>query len=327
MEKMREEKLEQAKEILSSLGLPKQQCNDRSAWVLLALAGVRPSDDWNVASAPLLPTVTIMDFIRTEYGKDYKPNSRETIRRQTLHQFDQAQIVDRNRDDPARATNSKDNNYSLNQPIIDILKSYPNGDWKALVVKFLEDAPSLQAIYERKLNKAKIPVYLPDGSEITLSPGAHNQLHADIIHEFCPRFVGEGGKVLYIGDTASSRDEGGKHMILQTEYLNLLNVPPMSHDKLPDVVVYDEERKWLFLIEAVTSHGPVSPKRWLELEDALKDCTVGRVYVTAFPHRAEFRKNAADIAWETEVWIADNPDHMIHFNGDRFLGPHDNQPH
>jgi adenine-specific DNA-methyltransferase len=128
---------------------------------------------------------------------------------------------------------------------------------------------------------------------------------------------------LYIGDTASSRKEGGKLMYLESDYLEGLGVPPMSHDKLPDVVVYDEKRKWLFLIEAVTSHGPVSPKRWIELEQAFKDCKVGLVYVTAFPDRAEFRKNAADIAWETEVWIADNPDHMIHFNGDRFLGPHE----
>ena len=87
-------------------------------------------------------------------------------------------------------------------------------------------------------------------------------------------------------------------------------------------MVYDESRRWLFLIEAVTSHGPVSPKRRVEFDEAFKDCKVGLVYVTAFPDRGEFRKNAADIAWETEVWIADNPDHMIHFNGDRFLGPH-----
>jgi adenine-specific DNA-methyltransferase len=147
-------------------------------------------------------------------------------------------------------------------------------------------------------------------------------LHADVIYEFCPRFIGEGGRVLYIGDTASSRNEGGKLMHLESDYLLSLGVSPMSHDKLPDVVVYDEKRKWLFLIEAVTSHGPVSPKRWNELEEALKDCIVGKVYITAFPHQNEFRKNAADIAWETEVWIADNPDHMIHFNGDRFLGPH-----
>ncbi|MEC6814652.1 BsuBI/PstI family type II restriction endonuclease [Photobacterium toruni] len=316
-------KLEQAKEILKALGLPSQQYNDRSGWVFLALANVRAEDDWNTATAPLLPTVSIMDFIRTEYDKDYKPNSRETIRRQTLHQFDQAQIVDRNRDDPARATNSKDNNYSLNQPIIDILHAYPNDNWKELVKVFSDAVPTLQAQYERTIEKEKIPVKLPNGMEIKLSPGAHNQLHADIVHEFCPRFVKEGGKVLYIGDTASSRNEGGKHMILEKEYLESLNVPPMSHDKLPDVVVYDVERKWLFLIEAVTSHGPVSPKRWLELEEALKGCKVGRVYVTAFPHRNEFRKNAADIAWETEVWIADNPDHMIHFNGDRFMGPHE----
>ncbi|EIZ9932608.1 restriction endonuclease [Vibrio parahaemolyticus] len=323
---MKQIKLEQAQEILKALGLPKKQYNDRSAWVFLALANVKPNDDWTVASGPLLPTVEIMDFIRTHYGKDYKPNSRETIRRQTLHQFDQAQIVERNRDNPARATNSKDNNYSLNQEIIDILHSYPKGNWRELIEKFLEQVPTLQEQYERKLSKEKIPVQLPDGREIKLSPGAHNKLHADIVHHFCPRFVGKGGKVLYIGDTASSRNEGGKHMILEKEYLESLNVPPMSHDKLPDVVVYDVQRKWLFLIEAVTSHGPVSPKRWIELESALSDCSVGRVYVTAFPHRDEFRKNAADIAWETEVWIADNPDHMIHFNGDRFLGPHDSKP-
>lgn len=318
-----EVKIKQAKEILKALGLPKQQYNDRSAWVFLSLASVKPEDSWSSAEAPLLPTVTIMGFIRDFYGMDYKPNSRETIRRQTLHQFEQASIAERNRDDPNRSTNSKDNNYSLNQPIIDILHAYPDGKWEEKVKQFLVDSPSLQARYEKKVNKAKIPITLPDGAEITLSPGAHNQLHTDVIHEFCPRFIGEGGKVLYIGDTASSRKEGGKLMHLESEYLLSLGVSPMAHDKLPDVVVYDEKRKWLFLIEAVTSHGPVSPKRWNELEEALKECKVGKVYVTAFPHQNEFRRNAADIAWETEVWIADNPGHMIHFNGDRFLGPHE----
>lgn len=317
-----EQKLEHAKALLEALGLPPAQYNNRSAWVFLALASLKPEDDWSQAKAPLLPTVEIMQFIREYYGQDYKPNSRETIRRQTLHQFEQARIVDRNRDDPTRPTNSKDNNYSLNESILDILKVYPNGDWQEKIKIYQKDLPNLQVLYSKILDKEKIPVKLLNGLEIKLSPGKHNQLHADIVHEFCPRFIGEGGEVLYIGDTASSRDEGGKLMILEAARLAELGVPPMSHDKLPDVVVYDNKRKWLFLIEAVTSHGPVSPKRWLELEAALSTCTVGKVYVTAFPHRAEFRKNAADIAWETEVWIADNPDHMIHFNGDRFLGPH-----
>ncbi len=316
-------KLEQAKTILKALKLPTKQTNDRSAWVFLSLANIKPEDNWSECSAPLLPTVTIMEFIRNHYGMDYKPNSRETIRRQTLHQFEQARIVDRNRDDPSRATNSKDNNYSLNQPILDILNEFPDGDWQNKVDEFLLSVPSLQKEYEKERDLQKIPVKLPNGDVLQLSPGKHNQLHADIIHEFCPRFVGGGGVVLYIGDTASSRTgEGGKLMHLDTDYLAKLGVPPMSHDKLPDVVVYDEKNEWLFLIEAVTSHGPVSPKRWKELEDALTDCKVGKVYVTAFPDTTEFKKNVADIAWETEVWMADKPDHMIHFNGDRFLGPH-----
>lgn len=322
----RAKKLTEAKALLTNLGLPSAQCNDRSGWVFLALANIKPSDHWHEATALLLPTVRIMEFIRNEYGMDYKPNSRETIRRQTLHQFEQARLVDRNRDYPNRPTNSKDNNYSLNQPVLEILAEYPDGAWLDKVQDYKRAVPALTAQYERVLDKHKIPISLPNGNTITLSPGKHNQLHADIVHEFCSRFIGSSGRLLYIGDTASSRNEGGKLMFLEKEYLEKLGVPPLSHEKLPDVVVYDESRQWLFLIEAVTSHGPVSPKRWMELEEAFKDCNVGIVYVTAFPDRAEFRKNAADIAWETEVWIADNPDHMIHFNGDRFLGPHDKGP-
>ena len=322
MTEEQENKLVEAKLILKELDLPKQQYNDRSALIFLALSNIKPNDNWLKAAAPLLTTVKIMEFMRKNYDKDYKPNSRETVRRQTLHQFEQASLVERNRDNPARATNSKDNNYSLNQEIINILKKYPNDNWNKELKQFKKDVPSLKDIYDKKIDMVKIPVELLDGKKIVLSPGKHNQLHADIIHEFCPRFIGKNGKVLYIGDTASSRSEGGKLMHLENEYLKELGVPPMSHDKLPDVVVFDEGKKWLFLIEAVTSHGPMSSKRYIELEDALKDCLVGKVYVTAFPNRDEFRKNAADIAWETEVWIADNPDHMIHFNGDRFLGPH-----
>lgn len=322
IEESREIKLKEAEEILKSLGLPKQQYNKRSCWVFLALANIKPNDNWSEAQSPLLPTVDIMQFIRQYYGQDYKPNSRETIRRQTLHQFEQARIIDRNRDNPARATNSKDNNYSLNKEVIDILKAYPNADWKQKVDTFKNSFSSLQEKYQQRIDREKIPIKLLNGEQIKLSPGKHNQLHADIIHEFCPRFMSKSSLVLYIGDTASSRNEGGKLFVLEEEKLTSLGVPPMSHDKLPDIVVYDQEKKWLFLIEAVTSHGPVSPKRLLELEEAFKDCIVGIVYVTAFPDATEFRRNAADIAWETEVWIADRPDHMIHFNGDRFLGPH-----
>ena len=94
------------------------------------------------------------------------------------------------------------------------------------------------------------------------------------------------------------------------------------HDKLPDVVLYWREKNWLVLVEAVTSHGPVSPKRYAEIEGMLSSCTADRVYITAFLDSKGFRKYAGDIAWETEVWMASDPDHMIHFNGPKFLGPY-----
>ncbi len=322
IEKQRTEKLKQAKEILESLGMPKAQCNNRSAWVFLSLSNIRPQDPWKKASAPLLATFEIMQFIREYYGQDYKPNSRETIRRQTLHQFEQARLVDRNRDNPERATNSKDNNYSLNKPILEILKEYPEGKWKKKIKNHKKNLTPLKKLYAKSLNTMKIPITLLDDSKVMLSPGKHNQLHADILHEFCPRFVGKGGKLLYLGDTASSRDEGGKLMVLEKDFIESLGIPLTFHEKLPDIVIFNKKRNWLFLIEAVSSHGPVSPKRWFELEEMLSDCKISRIYVTAFPSLITFRKHITNIAWETEVWIADNPDHMIHFNGDRFIGPY-----
>jgi hypothetical protein len=166
-----QEKLNEAKALLTALGLPKAQCNDRSAWVFLALANIKPSDNWSSSTAKLLQTVKIMEFIRNEYGMDYKANSRETIRRQTLHQFEQARIVDRNRDDPTRATNSKDNNYSLNRSILEILAEYPNGGWLGKVQDYKDAVPELKAQYERALDMHKIPISLPNGETITLSPG------------------------------------------------------------------------------------------------------------------------------------------------------------
>lgn len=155
---------------------------------------------------------------------------------------------------------------------------------------------------------------LQNGVRLKLSAGKHNQVQVAIVERFAPRFA-NGGTLLYLGDTAK------KDLYVDEKELKNLGIPIDKHSKLPDVVIFDNKRKWLFLIEAVTSHGPVSPKRLLELEDFLKNCKVGKVYVTAFPDMAEFKKHSNNIAWETEVWLMEVPDHMIHFNGDRFIGP------
>lgn len=308
-------KIEEAAEILRSLGLPRGQRNERSALTLLALAGVKPKGSWRRSGKPLLRIWDIMSFMRNEYGKDYAANSRETIRRQTIHQFEQARLVDRNPDDPTRPTNSGNTVYALTDRVVSVLRSYGTPKFEPAIGKFIKDFSSLQEEYSRRRKRHTVPLRLPDGTTVNMSPGIHNDLQAKVIEFFGPRFA-PNAVVLYVGDTAQ------KQIVFEEERLQALGVPITEHDKLPDIILYLEDKKWLFLIEAVTSHGPVSPKRYREIEKMLANSPAERVYVTAFLGVRDFRKYAADIAWETEVWIADNPDHMIHFNGPKFLGPY-----
>lgn len=308
-------KRDEALQIIKSLGLPKRQQNERSSLTLLALAALKEDDLWKNVKRPLLRIWDIMSWMREHFDKDYAANSRETIRRQTIHQFEQARLVDRNPDDPSRPTNSGDTVYQLTEEAAEVLKRFGKRDFAKSCEAFIQDHGSLSEVYERARRLVKVPVILPDNSTIELSAGIHNELQRSIIEEFAPRFA-PGSFVLYLGDTADKR------LVIDSERLASLNIPEMSHDKLPDVVLYDRERNWLFMIEAVTSHGPVSAKRHSELESMLGDCFAGRVYVTAFPDFATFKKYASEIVWESEVWIAESADHMIHFNGDRFLGPY-----
>ena len=161
----------------------------------------------------------------------------------------------------------------------------------------------------------RIPVQLADGTEIRLSPGEHSALIRDIIDGFAPRFA-PGSVLIYAGDT------GEKMGYFDRERLAVLGVSVDNHGKMPDVVIHDVKRNWLLLIESVTSHGPVDGKRHHELMELFSDSAAGLVYVTAFPTRAVMARYLANIAWESEVWVADAPTHLIHFNGERFLGPY-----
>ena len=248
------------------------------------------------------------------YKKDsqYAPNTRETFRRQVLHQFVQAGIVNYNPDIPDLPVNSPKAHYALTEETLEVIKAYGTSEWDSKIQQY--NATSfLRNRYAEEREMHRIPLMV-EGKEYQLSPGAHNALQAAVISEFAPRFA-HGGKLLYLGDTED------KDLHIEKEILDKLKLHVSEHSKLPDIIIYDSEREWLFLIEAVTSHGPISAKRLIELEDFTKDCPCGIVYVTAFPDNKEFRKHSADIAWETEVWLANAPDHMIHFNGDRFIGP------
>lgn len=316
-------KIEEAKQILEALGLPKGQQNDRSALTLLALCYLKEKDKWPNATAISMSVVGnkenakyegIMRFIAEHYKKKYAENSRETFRRQTLHQFVQAGIVNHNPETPDLPTNSKDNHYKITPEALKVVKSFNSKLWEKEIKDFKKNVGQLRDKYYKKRELRKTPLKLKDGTELQFSPGKHNVVQIAVINEFAPRFA-PGSLLLYIGDTAK------KNLYMNQKALEKLGIPINEHDKLPDIVLYDPKKKWLYLIEAVTSHGPVSPKRMLEMEKMLKDCKIGKVYVSAFPDFKEFNRHTSEIAWETEVWVVNFPDHMIHFNGDKFMGP------
>lgn len=307
--------ISQAQEILTTFGMPPAQHNEMAALTLLALCGLRPTDTWDSATrSSLTITKGIMAFIHQQYGKTYAPNTRETFRRQVLHQFVQAGIADYNPDAPTLSTNSPKAHYALSETAWRVIRAYGSDQWEAASSAFRESQAQTVSARQQARARAGIPVRLPGGGELTLSPGQHNDLQVQVIQQFAPRFA-PGAALLYLGDTAD------KDLFIDGDRLSAVGIAVSSHDKLPDIILHDSARNWIFLIEVVTSHGPMTPKRVAELEMMVGKTTIGKIFVTAFPSFAGFRKHLKDIAWDTEVWIADAPDHLIHFNGDRFFGP------
>lgn len=308
-------KIDEAKQILKAFGLPDAQQNDIAGYTLLALCNIKPNDKWGIAQRKSLKiTNGIMLFVKEVYKKKYAPNTRETFRRQVLHQFVQARLVDYNPDNPNLPVNSPNAHYAISEEALKVIQAFNSKKFKSVLSIFISQVGELKKIYRRDRKHNMIPVKLSNGKLLKLSAGKHNQVQAAIIQEFASRFV-KGGIIIYLGDTAK------KNLYLDNTVLTKLNIPITQHSKLPDVMIYDTKKNWLFLVEAVTSHGPISPKRLIELEVLLQSSDAGKIYVTAFPNFSEFNKHSKVIAWETEVWIVDNPEHLIHFNGDKFFGP------
>ena len=310
-----EQKLQEANSILVDLGLPRQQLNDRTSLCLLCLADMRPDRAWKDATAPLVGITPIMDWSKEHYQKNYAPNTRETFRRQSMHQFIQAGICLYNPDKPERPVNSPHAVYQIEPHLLDVLKAFGTAQYKTQLAAFLRVKQSLAERYAKNREMNMVPVQVKAGLTIKLSAGEHSELIRAIIENFAPRFVPDGALV-YVGDT------GDKHGYFDAELLKKLGVELDNHGKFPDVVIYYGAKNWLLLIESVTSHGPVDAKRHDELGRLFQGSTAGLVFVSAFPDRKVFLRYLETIAWETEVWIAAAPTHMIHFNGSRFLGPY-----
>lgn len=295
--------------------MPAAQQNERTAYCLLSMLNMTPEKDWIHAESPLIGITPMMAFAREYYKKEYAPNTRETFRRFSTHQLVQAGIAVYNPDQPDRAVNSPNAVYQISPAALQVVQAYKTDSFDTLLSDFKARQSTLTDQYAHEREKSLVPVKIKENHIIQLSPGKHSQLIQNIIEQMAPRFL-PNSILIYVGDTEK------KWGYYDQELAGNLLFNVQKHGKMPDVILYVEDKQWLVLVEAVTSHGPVDSKRYIELEKLFENVTAGKVYISAFPDKKTFIHYAQDIAWETEAWISDNPSHMIHFNRDRFIGPY-----
>ena len=307
--------VQESQDILRAFEFDRKRTNETSARTLLALAGLDESSTWADATNERMGVRYILDWMRGPLRHPIAENSRETIRRFVLHQFVDAGFCLYNDDDPARPTNSSKNNYRLNPEALLTIKLYGTPDFAPAVEEYLAEVGSLTVKYQAARDLARIPVTTPTGEVFTFKGGGQNILIKEMVENFCAYFV-PGGEILYVGDAVD------KLATFERDRLASLGVVVDEHGKMPDLVVYQASSNWLFLMEAASTHGPVDHIRYSELSRMFADSSAGIIYVSCFPNRSVMRRFLADLAWETEVWLASDPTHMIHLNGDRFLGPY-----
>lgn len=313
---------EEAKRLLKLFEFDEKRTNDMAAMTLLSLLNLREGDTWDQATNNRIGVRGLMDWMRNNLDFPIAENSRETIRREVLHQFVAAAFCEHNDDDPDRPTNSSKNVYRVSPNALSVIRMYSgsnddtSSEFRIALEEYLAYAPSLVELQREERKIHKIPVRMPSNEIAYINPGGQNKLIKSMVEEFCPRFA-PGGQVLYIGDADSKTSNYNK------ELLSSLGINLDMHGKMPDLVVYQKDKNWLFLMEAVTTHGPVNPLRKKDLESLFGGSEAGIVYVSCFPNRQVLRSHLMDIAWETEVWLESDPTHMIHFNGSRFMGPYE----
>lgn len=303
------DKLETIKKLLAEVGMPDKQQSDLCALTMLALANLKENDSFKKASNDWIRIHDVIQFIKESYGATYAENSRETFRKQAMHHFRNAALIEDNRE----ATNSPNYRYRITSEFLYVLKSVGTKKEKLALQNFLSVHEKLIDTYASKKTMPMMPVKINNVGYV-LSPGSHNELQKAILEEFAPRFA-PNSECLYVGDTTN------KDLVKNEEKLSELGFDVNVHDKMPDVVLYRADKNWLYFIETVDSVGPMSPERVIDIQRMTKNVNGGKIFVTAFLDFKKYKQFSEQLAWETEVWIAEMPDHMIHLNGDKFLGP------
>lgn len=295
--------------------LPRQR--ERMAIVFLAICDVKDNIEWRNAKSLDdgygLTTREIIAYLNNHFGEKISSGSYDDVRRKDLQHLCLGEVVIS--DSPTVAKNAPGRAWGLNPVYANIIKSFGQENWKKELDTFMEGRETLQDMLASERPTEKVPVFLPSGQKLEFDPGEHNQLQKVIIEEFLTRY-GYGAEIIYVGDASN------RFLHYDKEKANLLGISELSRDELPDIIAYSKAKNWLYFIEAVHSSGPITRERKIALTTFVENSTASVVYVTAFLNRETFRKFVTNIAWETAVWIAEYPDHLVHFDGDRFFGPY-----
>ena len=308
-------------DVLSAVGIPVTELSsdrrrEKMAGACLAAGQIVNSfrEAKSVMNGSFLKTRDIIVFENEHYGEHISSGSYDDIRRKDLKMLvDEGFVVNSSELDQT-ATNNPNRGYTLSAPFANLLRVYGTSKWDERLAYFIEIHQKTKEELARKRAMERIPVTLPSGLTLELSTGEHNLLQKKIVEDFLSLF-GMGAEVLYIGDSSD------KYLHRDTEALQQLHVS-LEHGTLPDIVAYSREKNLLFLIEAYHSSNPMNNERVSSLRQLVADCGANVVYVTAFLSKSEGLKHLKEIAWDTEVWFANEPEHMMHLNGYKFLEIH-----
>lgn len=317
--------IQEALQILLCLRIPIDEMTPRqkekTAMALLAVGDVKKSSEWKKikdSRKPYAPTTRkIIDFYNRYLEEDLSSGSYDDVRRKDLKYMLVCEIV--RQSSPEANSNDPTRGYQINPEYARIIRNYGQTDWFEQVESFNKSHKSYEERVASSRNIPMLSVTTPDGRPFELKDGEHNAIQKAIIEEFLPRF-GYDAEVLYCGDTNNKYG-----IIYEKDRLKSIGFRDLKGNTLPDVVAYSRDKDWVFLIEAYHSSNPITPLRKYSLLESL-GCSANKVvFVTAFENMQSYRSCPEDLAWETEVWIATVPEHLIHLDGGRFLGPYSDE--
>lgn len=286
----------------------------------VAVAEMNDNRKWRNASEDYHGTHHIVKYINENFpnkaGLDnapYAENSRETFRKYNIKPWITAGILEPK---AGLSTNDKDNSYRFTSYFAALIRTYGTEQWEEKLSDYMSTYQSYREYLKQTKSVERNYRAEYNGINIELKKSPHNKLQLQILKELLP-LISEGKpELLYIGD-AVDRDLWQKDDRLKELGIYVLS----GSGNLPDIIAYDSVNKRILFIEAFHSTGPFTIDRVNTIRNLCK-CEPGTeaAFITAFDTTAKMLKNYKNVAWETDIWTAEEPTHLLHKNGDKFMG-------